>query len=227
MKVKLTLAAALALAAVVPQVASASFILDTGSNPGGGASPVLNASNWYAAEFTLAAGETIGDVAAYITQGAGQVGNTFTWDLYSTSGTFIGGSNLTREAATATATGTFSGAGWNTTNVESGTVNWSSVGPGTYWIALQVSGSSQTPGLDLPTESTTTGGTAPATAFAYAGTNHEFETETSASYAVGLEITAQPSTVPLPGPAWLLGGGLLALGAMLRRRGAGAGALPA
>jgi hypothetical protein len=206
MKIKKPIAAAVALTvvALAPGIASADFVLDTGT-PAGSTTVLLNSSGWYAAEFTVSAGETaITELSAYLTQGVGQVGNTFTWDIYSASGTFLGPN---RELPTYTAVGTFNGNGWNSVNV-----NWVPTTPGNYWVALQVSNSSQTPGLDLPTETSTTTGTVPATAFAFAGTNARYALETA--NPVGIEVSA----VPLPAAVWLLGSSLLGLGPWLRRR---------
>jgi hypothetical protein len=203
MKNKLLLAAALTLAALEPGIASAAFVLDTGT-PTGSTSVVLNSSGWYAAEFSVTAGETIGSLSAYLTQGSGQPGNTFTWDIYSGSGPFTGAN---REAAAYSTTGTFTANGWNTT-----AVNWTPSATGLYWVALQVTGPSQTPGLDLPTESSVSSGTVPALGFASAGTNGRYALETA--NPVGLQVSA----VPLPAAAWLLGSGLLGLGARIRRR---------
>ncbi|WP_457848299.1 hypothetical protein, partial [Staphylococcus aureus] len=75
------LAAALAAAAVLPGIASASYILDTGTPAGSGAL-ILSSSQWVAGELSLTQGQSITDVAAYLTQGAGQPGDTFTWELY-------------------------------------------------------------------------------------------------------------------------------------------------
>jgi hypothetical protein len=202
MKIKLMLGTAVLIATVLPQIANAGFILDTGT-PAGSTSAVLNSSDWYAAEFTVGAGQTISNLSAYLTQGAGQPGNTFTWDLYSTSGVFLGAN---RELPTDTSTGTYSANGWNST-----AVNWS-VSPGTYWIALQVSSASQTPGLDLLTETSTSTGTVPAQAFAFAGTNARYALETN--NPVGVQV----SVVPLPAAVWLLGSGLACLGFKGRRR---------
>ena len=203
MNIKLTIAAALALAALEPGMASANMILDTGT-PSGTRSVLLNSSNWYAAEFSVTAGETISQLSAYLTSGVGQVGNTYTWDIYSTAGTFLGPN---RETPSFSTTGTFSGNGWNATDV-----SWTATTAGNYWVALQVTGASQTPGLDLPTEASATGGTAPALAFAFAGTNGRYALETN--NPVGLQVNA----VPLPAAAWLLGSGLLGLGFLMRRR---------
>lgn len=203
MKNKFLLAAALTLAALEPGIAAADFVLDTGT-PTGTTSVVLNSSGWYAAEFSVTAGETIGSLSAYLTQGAGQPGNTYTWDIYSASGPFTGAN---REAATYSATGAFTANGWNTT-----AVNWTPTTTGLYWVALQVTNASQTPGLDLPTESSVSSGTVPATAFASAGTNGRYALETA--NPVGLQVSA----VPLPAAAWLLGSGLIGFGARIRRR---------
>lgn len=208
MKIKMLVGAAVAIAAIQPGIASAALVLDTGTPPASGTpSASLDASDWYAAEFTVGAGETLTQLSAYLNQGAGQVGNTFTWDLYSASGVFLGAN---RELATDSTTGTFSANGWNSTSV-----NWA-VAAGTYWIALQVTGASQTPGLDLVTESTTTTGTAPAQGFAYAGTNGRYAAETNNPFGV------QVSAVPLPAAAWLLGSAIAGLGFAARRRRGGA-----
>jgi hypothetical protein len=196
--------AAVAIAAIQSQTASASFVLDTGTPPSSGTSSVvLNSSDWYAAEFTVGSGETLTELSAYLTQGAGQVGNTFTWDLYSASGVFLGAN---RELPTDSTSGTFNANGWNSTSID-----WS-VGAGTYWIALQVSSASQTPGLDLVTQTSTSTGTAPAQGFAFAGTNGRYSVETNAPF--GVEVSA----VPLPAAVWLLGSALAGLGFGVRRR---------
>lgn len=209
MKVKMMMGAAIALAAIQSQTASAqSFVLDTGTPPASGTPSVTLASaDWYAAEFTVGAGQTLSELSAYMTQGAGQVGNTFTWDLYSAGGVFLGAN---RELPTDSATGTFNGNGWNSTSV-----NWA-VAPGSYWIALQVNSASQTPGLDLVTQTSTTTGTAPAQAFAFAGTTGRYAVETNNPFGI------QVSAVPLPAAAWLFGSALAGLGFAARRRRSGA-----
>jgi len=201
------LAVAFAIAALQqPGVASASsFILDTGT-PTSASLPVLSGADWYAAEFYAAAGETITQLSAYLTEGAGQPGNTFTWAIYGPGGTFLGRSN-TRELPSFTTTGTFTANGWNST-----AANYAVTTSGDYWVALQVSGASQTPGLDLPTESSDNTGTVPALAFAFASSSHAFGLETADPF--GIEVSA----TPLPAAVWLLGSGLLGLGCLARRR---------
>jgi hypothetical protein len=212
MKAKMILAGALLLAALAPGLASAEYVLDTGTPPApGGTVPILNKSDWYAAEFTLGPNATISQLSAYLTpDGSGSVGSTFTWVLYSASGTFLGANRENPVGYVSptnlgdSVTGTFEASGWNST-----TVNWAP-GPGTYWIALQVS-SGQTSGLDLPNGDSTSTGTAPTLAFAFAGTNGRYA---NLSDGFGVQVSA----VPLPAAAWLLGSGLVGLASLRRRR---------
>jgi hypothetical protein len=211
MRLNLTLAAALAAAALAPGMASAdSLILDPGTPLTGTGAPspdILNTAGWYAEEFTVTAGETITQLSAYLTQGVGGGNNTFTWDLYSASGTFLGATTSTRTPAVDTATGTYTADGWNSV-----AVNWSPT-PGQYWVALQVGSTSMTHGLDLPVEAVPSTGTLPATAFAFAaGTTGKYQLDANAP--VGMQVSA----VPLPAAVWLLGSGLLGLGSLARRK---------
>jgi hypothetical protein len=218
MNSKLTLiAGALAAAILAPGIASASFVLDTGVPTGSGAPVVLTTAQFLAGEFAVTAGEDITQLAAYLTQGVSNTG-TFTFDIYSglTGNTFLSRSSQ-REAPLASATGTFTGNGWSTASV-----NWVAPTTGDYWLALQVSSSTtgHTLGLDAPVETSSSTGTVPAAAFAYAPSSGQYQT--SGAPQIGLEVTAA-SPVPLPASAWLLGSGLLAgLGAGARRRRGGA-----
>jgi hypothetical protein len=204
MNIKVAVAAALALGSLAPGMSSASMLLDTGTPSGSGPSVLLNSTSWYAAEFSVTAGQTITQLSAYLTQGVGKVGDTFTWDIYSAGGTFLGAN---RESPSFTTTGTFTGNGWNSVNA-----SWAPTTAGLYWVALQVSGTAQTHGLNLPTEASTGSGTAPALAFAFAGTNGRYALETNSP--VGFQVSA----VPLPAAAWLFGSGLLGIASMVRRR---------
>jgi hypothetical protein len=211
-KVRL-LGAALALIALTPGVASASFILDTGTPDGSTGTFVLSSSSWLAAEFTTTSTETITSLAAYLTEGVGQPGDTFTFDV-DASANFLGTRTSSRTVIESI-TSTYTANGWNATTTDF------TLAAGTYWLALQVATPANTKGLDAPGEPSASNGTAPAGAFAYAGTSGEFS-EVGAP-AVGLQITGNAAPVPLPTPLWLLGSGLaLGLGASVRRRRGGA-----
>jgi len=200
-------AAVLAAVGLLPGVASASFVLDTGTPDGSTGTFVLSSSQWLAAEFTTTSTETITSLAAYLTEGVGQPGDTFTFDV--DTGNFLGVRSSARNVVESV-TGTFTANGWNAT-----TTNFT-LAAGTYWLALQVASPTQTRGLDAPGEPSASNGTAPAAAFAYAGVNGQF-TESGAP-SLGLQVTAAPSTVPLPASVWLLGSGLLAGLCMAMRR---------
>ena len=203
-----SLYAAIAAACLAPAMAHAGLILDTGT-PTGSSSYVLNSSQWFAAEFNATAGETINDLSAYLTQGAGQPGNTFKFDIFSATGfttTRVSTLNLSPVYST---TGTFAANGWNTA-----AANWTVGTTGSYWVAVEVASTTQSPGLDLPGETSAGTGTAPAAGFAYYSTGTSSLFTTSGAPAVGLQVSA----VPLPPALWLLGGGLLGLGTLARRR---------
>jgi hypothetical protein len=197
---KALIAGALAATVLLPGIASAGFILDTGV-PGGSGAPVELLTNDYAAEFAYATGETITSLAAYVTQGSAQPGSSFIFQLY--AGT------LTRNStASYTTTATYEANGWNSTGPLSVTLPSS----GYYWLVVEpVSGST---GLDLPVETSATTGTVPALAFEYkSGSNWS----TSGAPDIGVEVTAA-SPVPLPAGLPLLLSGLGGLGALVRRR---------
>ena len=209
MNIKTFTLAGAAAAMLSPGIASASFILDTGTPTGTGGPVVLSTAQWLAGEFAVTAGEAgqAYAVSAYLTQGAGQVGDTFTFDVYA-AGTGFTARASSREAPVFTGTGTFTGNGWNFSGTD-----WTPTAAGSYWLALQVSSTTQTKGLDAPLEASTATGTVPALAFAYTNSSLQYGIATTAP--IGLEVTA----VPLPPALWLLGGGLLAgLGAARRRR---------
>jgi hypothetical protein len=202
------IAGAIAAALLAPGIAAASFVLDTGTPTGTGAPIELTSAQFIAGEFAATAGDTIVDLSAYLTQGAGEPGDTFTFDIYASTGFTSRSSN--RPAPVYTATGTFAANGWNTT-----AVNWTPSSTGDYWLALQVASPTNTRGLDAPLEASASTGTAPALAFAYAGSSGQYGL--SSAYPIGLEVTDAASPVPLPASAWLLGSALLAGVRSMRR----------
>jgi hypothetical protein len=211
---------ALLAAALAPGLACASLVLDTGAPTSNTGSPVtvLSTTQFVAAEFDVTtANAAITELSAYLTEGVGNVGDKFTVDIYSTSN-FTGRSNQRTQLYTTT--GTFEQNGWN--NVAT---NWTPTATGDYWVALQVSSTTQTRGLDLPGAGITTSsaatpsGTAAALAFAYAGTNGQYNLESASAPTTpfGIQLT-QASPVPLPASAWLLLSGIGGVGVMARRR---------
>jgi hypothetical protein len=192
---------------LLPGIASASYVLDTGTPDGsGGPSTVLNSAQWVAAEFYATAGETITSLSAYLLGAGTNVPNvnTFSFDIY--SGTNFNGRSTSRTLLQPV-TATYEGDGWNTA-----TLNWTVPTTGDYWLALQVGGTAQaTNGLYLPTEPSTSTGTVPALGFAYLNSNTGGKFLTTGAPTFGVEVSA----VPLPTGFWLLASGLLGLGAVM------------
>jgi hypothetical protein len=209
--------ALLTAAVLAPSLASASFVLDTGTPTSDTGAPVgtLSTSNWVAAEFDVTnANQLVNDLQVYLTEGSGNVGDKFTVDIY-TAGSSFTSSRSSGRTLDYTTTGTFTANGWNDV-----TMNWTPTSTGDYWVALQVSSTSQTKGLSLPGAGiTTASGTTPALAFAYAGTSgaYNIESTTASTSPFGIELS-QASPVPLPAAAWLLVSGIAGLGGMVRRR---------
>jgi hypothetical protein len=214
--------ALLTAAALAPSLASASFVLDTGTPTSNTGAPVgtLSTANWVAAEFDVTtANEAINNLSVYLTEGSGNVNDTFAVDIYAAGSSFTGRAN--GRILETSATGTFTTNGWN--NVA---LNWTPLAAGDYWVALQVTSTSQTKGLSLPGAGITTAsaatpsGTAPALAFAYAaGANGQYAVESTSAPTspFGVQLT-QDAPVPLPAAAWLFVSGITGLGGMLRRR---------
>jgi hypothetical protein len=179
--------------ALAPALAYGTSILDTGVPTGAGAPLSLSTSQWLAGEFAVTGSET--DVpywlAAYLTQGGGSVGDTFTFDVYSSAG-FTNRSS-TRPSPVFTSTGTFTGNGWNISSAD-----WTPTVAGDYWLALQVGSTSQTRGLDAPVETSATTGPVPARGFADAPASGQYTT--SGAEPIGLEITAATGSGSTDGP---------------------------
>jgi hypothetical protein len=201
--------AALSAILLAPGMASASFILDTGAPTSTTGGSELTNTEWFAAEFTLSNTESISSLSAYL---APLDSTAYQYDIY--SGTGFTTTRATSLVALDQVSATFTTTGWNTTNTSGITL-----GPGTYWVALEITASAGRggTGLDLPsTGISTTSGTAPAQAFAYYSTTGGSTFATSSTAAFGIQIAATP--VPLPGAAWLLGSAVAGLGLLGRRR---------
>jgi hypothetical protein len=218
MTIKTVFAGALVAAMFAPAMASAAFVLDTGTPTSGSVlGSLLDANDFSAAEFNLSAGSTVTGIQAYVSnaEGLDSAGDTFTLAIYSASGSspstaFIAGRNATPLFSTQA---TYGADGWNGVS----NLSWTATTTGQYWAAVEVNPSlgDSVQGLILPTPAAGSG-TVPALAFAFndgSGTGYQ-----STSQAVGLEVTAV-APVPLPAAAWLLGSGLAGLGFLRRRRG--------
>jgi hypothetical protein len=203
MNMKLVFALAWMAAAAAPGIASADVVLDTGTPTSTALPAVLDGNDYYAAEFSVSSTESITSVEAYLIAGMDSPNDTFTMALY-------GSDLLTNRYSSQIYAGqaSYQSDGFNGLSG----LNWT-VGPGTYWIALEVGAADSAIGLGLPTP--TTGGTAPALDFAY---NSGSGYSDVGAIPFSVQVTATP--VPLPAAIWLLGGGLLGLSSRVRRPGA-------
>jgi hypothetical protein len=198
-----TLLAAVLVASVLPRVASAALILDTGV-PGSSGFPLsLDGTDYVAAEFSLGAHQTITSILGYITGGnSGMAGDTFTVALYSASGS----NGLPGRTANPVWSGqaTFAQNGWNGLS----NLSLSTLTAGNYWAAFEVGAADSTAGLLVPTGAA--GGTSPALNYAFnANDGSGYQLMTGENFGVQVIAT---SPVPLPGALILFASGLLGLG---------------
>ena len=201
-KLKAALASALVAVCAAPLSAQASFVLDTGVPSGSGLAANLDSSDYYAAEFTLGASETITSIESYVTAGADSPGDTFTIALYSAD-------DFGQRTSTPVFAGqaTYEADGW--TGLTG--LGLSGLAAGNYWAAVEVGSADSAFALGLPTPAA--GGTAPALAYAF---NSGPGYTTVGAPAIGMEVQVAP--VPLPGALLLFASGLLGLGGAARRR---------
>ena len=175
------LAAGIAVLCLAPAIANASLVLDTGTPTTGANLEELTTSQWFAAEFSLSAGETVTSLAAYL---SGNTAATYTLDIF--SGANFTGVRLSSQTLDYSTGGTFTtNNAWNTTSA-----NW-------------------TAPTSVNVLTTANNGTAPAEGFAYLGSSTNGEFTTSGAPDVAFQVNVAP--VPLPPAALLFGGGLLGL----------------
>lgn len=215
MNSKILMAGIVIAAAVLPGIASAAFVLDTGTPTSGAMAMSLDSGDFYAAEFSLAAGATVTNIQAYMTNAffAGSPGDTFTLAIYS-GNNFLNNRNASAVFATQ---GTYAGDGWNGANG----LSWTTSTGGNYWAAIEINPPGDTASqLALP--SPTSGGTVAAKDFAFNDGSGNGYSDVGA-LPFGIQVTAT-SPVPLPPSLWLFACGALGLGFGVRRKGARASA---
>ncbi len=190
-------------ASLVPLAAHAAFVLATGTPTTSSLPMVLDGNDYYAAEFSIGAGQTISSVQAYLTAGIDQPGDTFTIAIYSNSD--FGTRNAVQQFS---GQATYTADGWNGLS----NLTWTPASAGQYWAALEVGTSDTASGLSVPQP--VAGGTAPALAYAFnAGSGYQ----TAGAQSFGIQVTSV-NTVPLPAGVWLLGSGALGLVGLIGRR---------
>jgi len=178
--------------------AHAGLVLDTVGTSVNNSMLTLDSNDFVAAEFSLVDGQVITDLKAYINAGnSGVAGDGFTFHLYSADGKAgLPGTDLYSVDST------YQADGWNGVS----NLNVSGLTAGNYWLALEVSGSSN---LELPGFSTS--GSAPALAYAFnAGSGYSIMT--------GANFGVQVSSVPLPAAFWLFGSSLCSFLFSMRRK---------
>ncbi len=181
--------------------ANADIVLDTGTPSAATGALALGGNDFLAAQFNLANGGVIDSIQAYVTGGPlGAPGDTFSLSIYAADGN--GGMPGTQIGTTQV---TYQADGWTGASG----LAIATTGPGLYWAVVEVGAADSTAGLGLPFQAT--GGTAPASAFAFSadgGVSYQ-----SMSNAFGVQVTA----VPLPPAALSLVSGLAGLLLVVRR----------
>ena len=128
MNTKTLLAAALATALFAPAMASAAFVLDTGTPTAGSVlGSVLDSGDFSAAEFNLSAGSTVTGIQAYVSnaEGLDSAGDTFTLAIYSAAG-FLNARSPTPLFSTQA---TYENDGWTGLS----NLSWTATSGGQYW----------------------------------------------------------------------------------------------
>lgn len=191
-------------ATLLPAAAHAGLVLDTGTPTVSALPLVLDGNDYYAAEFSLSAGQTVNSISAYLKAGVDQPGDTFSLVLYSNAD--FGSRNATPVFL---GQATYNQDGW--TGISN--VGFTATASGLYWAAVEVGSSDSAIGLNLP--SPVSGGTVAALAYAF---NSGSGYTTSGAMPFGIQVDASAAPVPLPAALWLLGSGVVSLGGALRRR---------
>jgi hypothetical protein len=187
---KFAIAAALAIL-TLPGIASAQFLLDTGT-PTQFTSPLsVSSASSYGVEFSLTAGESLQQIALYLTPGSQNYQNQYlTLNLYNVNLT-----TATNPSVLQSFQLQYTASGWNST-----ATSYVAPATGTYWLTVQTASSGYT--LDAPEEATQPTGTVPAIEFAVKGTR-TYTVNNSASFGIQIGTAPEPSS-------WALG--LLAFG---------------
>ena len=194
----------LALALLAAVQAHATLVVDTGAPTGAGFPLSLDGNDWLAGQVSFSQALTINSIKGWLNDGVdGLGGETFTVSLYSDASNTVGSLLDSGAGQFLTAQGV---PDWNGASG----LNWS-VGPGKYWVALEVQGGDSFGGV-APIG-------APSALARYAFNDGGFSGyHAMTGDAFGIQVDATVAAVPEPatGSMLLLGMGLM--GFMARRR---------